>query len=71
MFSFHYSQEVLINILVYYHIITDIFNDIKKEGDYKLVASRLQNFMICFEMFLAGLSNWDVYNIVQCFDVYF
>jgi hypothetical protein len=46
---------VLINILVYYGIIKDVFNsDIDKEGDYKLLASRLQNFLICFEMFLAG-----------------
>lgn len=46
---------MLINILVYYDIIKDVFNsDINKDGDYKLLASRLQNFLICVEMFLAG-----------------
>lgn len=53
--TFYFSQEVLINILVYYDIISDVFNsDIDKEGDYKLLSSRLQNFLICVEMFLAG-----------------
>lgn len=52
---FYFSQEVLINILVYFDIISDVFNsDIDKEGDYKLLSSRLQNFLICVEMFLAG-----------------
>lgn len=56
--SSNFSQEVLINILVYYGIIKDVFNsDIDKEGDYKLLASRLQNFLICVEMFLAGETN--------------
>lgn len=46
----------MINILVYYGIISNVFNsDIDKEDDYKLLASRLQNFLICVEMFLAGV----------------
>lgn len=52
----HCSQEMLITVLVYYGVIKDVFNsDIAKEGDYKLLASRLQNFLITIEMFLAGM----------------
>ncbi|CRL02494.1 CLUMA_CG015334, isoform A [Clunio marinus] len=55
---FSFFQEVIINFLVYYGIIKDVFNsDIAKEGDYKLLASRLQNFLICVEMFLAALAH--------------
>lgn len=55
MFLIYSSQEVIINFLVYYGVIKDVFNsDIAKEGDYKLLASRLQNFLICVEMFIAG-----------------
>jgi len=54
----NYSQGVAINALVYYGFIKDVFNsDIGKDGDYKLLASRLQNFLICIEMFLAALAH--------------
>ena len=54
--SFACSQEVLINILAYYGLLSNFFIiDIVKDGDYKALASRLQNFLICFEMFLAGM----------------
>lgn len=58
LFFFPFSQEVIINFLVYYGVIKDVFNsDIAKEGDYKLLASRLQNFLICIEMFIAALAH--------------
>ena len=54
--TFYCSQEVLINILAYYGVLSHFFDEIIIDGgDYELLASRLQNFLICFEMFLAGM----------------
>lgn len=47
---------MLINLLVYYGVIHDMFDsDIK--GDYKVLSSRLQDFLICIEMFIAALAH--------------
>lgn len=47
---------MLINLLVYYGVIKDMFDsDIK--GDYKILSSRLQDFIICIEMFFAALAH--------------
>lgn len=54
---FNCSQGVLINVLVYYDIIKDVFNSDIDTGDIKLLSSRLQNFLICIEMFIAALAH--------------
>ncbi|XP_037959548.1 transmembrane protein 184C isoform X2 [Teleopsis dalmanni] len=52
---FSFFQGVLLNILVYYGIITRIFTI---DGvDNTNLASMLQNFLICFEMFVAAVAH--------------
>ncbi|EDW03122.1 GH10663 [Drosophila grimshawi] len=50
---FSFFQGVLLNVLVYYKIIEHIFGDV---GDDNL-ASVLQNFLICIEMFIAAIAH--------------
>ncbi|XP_022222612.2 transmembrane protein 184C isoform X3 [Drosophila obscura] len=51
---FSFFQGVLLNVLVYYGIIKDIFGS--DVGDTNL-ASMLQNFLICIEMFIAAVAH--------------
>ncbi|KAL7741900.1 hypothetical protein ACLKA6_012114 [Drosophila palustris] len=51
---FSFFQGVLLNALVYYGIIKDIFGS--DVGDANL-ASMLQNFLICIEMFIAAVAH--------------
>ncbi|XP_034668896.1 transmembrane protein 184C-like isoform X1 [Drosophila subobscura] len=51
---FSFFQGVLLNVLVYYGIIKDIFGS--DVGDTNL-ASMLQNFLICIEMFVAAVAH--------------
>ncbi|KAH8260369.1 hypothetical protein KR026_010388 [Drosophila bipectinata] len=51
---FSFFQGVLLNVLVYYNIIKDIFGS--DVGDTNL-ASLLQNFLICIEMFIAAVAH--------------
>ncbi|KAH8410258.1 hypothetical protein KR009_010228 [Drosophila setifemur] len=51
---FSFFQGVLLNVLVYYKIIKDIFGS--DVGDTNL-ASLLQNFLICIEMFIAAVAH--------------
>lgn len=48
------SQGVIISILVYTGVISSIFGT---EADPRLVASKLQDFLICIEMFLAAVAH--------------
>uniref|UniRef100_A0A1B0C1D5 Transmembrane protein 184C n=1 Tax=Glossina palpalis gambiensis TaxID=67801 RepID=A0A1B0C1D5_9MUSC len=52
---FSFFQGVILNILVYYDIIK-IFGAEKKSNEFN-VASILQNFLICIEMFLAAVAH--------------
>lgn len=47
---------MIIYILVYYGVIKDIFGS-ESSDDPKLLSSKLQNFLICIEMFLAALAH--------------
>lgn len=58
------SQSVIINILVYFGVIKNMFDSDIKEGDFKLLSSRLQNFLICIEMFFAALGVSIIYVIL-------
>ncbi|KAH8394304.1 hypothetical protein KR215_007467 [Drosophila sulfurigaster] len=51
---FSFFQGVLLNVLVYYGLIKDIFGS--DVGDANL-ASMLQNFLICIEMFIAAIAH--------------
>ncbi|ALC39132.1 CG5850 [Drosophila busckii] len=51
---FSFFQGVLLNAMVYYGLIKDIFGS--DVGDANL-ASMLQNFLICIEMFLAAIAH--------------
>ncbi|XP_055598013.1 transmembrane protein 184C [Uranotaenia lowii] len=53
---FSFFQGVLINFLVYFGFIKDIFRSVGNE-DPRLLSSKLQNFLICIEMFLAALAH--------------
>ncbi|XP_058452928.1 transmembrane protein 184C isoform X2 [Malaya genurostris] len=53
---FSFFQGVIIYMLVYFGFITDIFGS-EKSDDPKLLSSKLQNFLICIEMFLAALAH--------------
>lgn len=53
---FSFFQGVVIDILVYYGYIKDVFNS-DTNGDNQLLSSRLQNFLICIEMFLAAVAH--------------
>lgn len=53
---FSFFQGVIIDFLVYYGYIKDVFNS-DTNGDTQLLSSRLQNFLICIEMFLAAVAH--------------
>lgn len=54
---FSFFQGVIINFLVYYGYIKGIFGADDETDDAKGLASELQNFLICIEMFLAALAH--------------
>lgn len=51
-----FSQGVIIALLVYFNVISNIFNtnDIK---DIRNISSKLQDFLICIEMFMAAVAH--------------
>ncbi|XP_065083473.1 transmembrane protein 184C isoform X2 [Ochlerotatus camptorhynchus] len=53
---FSFFQGVLINFLVYFGFIHNIFVS-EQNDDPSLLSSKLQNFLICIEMFLAALAH--------------
>ncbi|XP_013109857.1 transmembrane protein 184C isoform X1 [Stomoxys calcitrans] len=53
---FSFFQGVLLNVLVYYKFIKDIFGATDL-GDDANLASLLQNFLICIEMFIAAVAH--------------
>ncbi|XP_062548488.1 transmembrane protein 184C [Armigeres subalbatus] len=53
---FSFFQGVVINILVYFRFINNIFGS-EENDDPRLLSSKLQNFLICIEMFLAALAH--------------
>ncbi|CAG9792136.1 unnamed protein product [Diatraea saccharalis] len=53
---FSFFQGVIINILVYCGVISNIFN-ISDPGKEKIMSSILQDFLICIEMFLAAIAH--------------
>uniref|UniRef100_A0A182JDG1 Organic solute transporter ostalpha n=1 Tax=Anopheles atroparvus TaxID=41427 RepID=A0A182JDG1_ANOAO len=55
---FSFFQSVIIYFLVYYGIIKDIFDSNTAELESRLeLSTKLQNFLICFEMLLAALAH--------------
>lgn len=54
--SFSSSQGVLIAVLVYFDVISSIF-DTDKTADIRQISSKLQNVLICIEMFLAAVAH--------------
>ncbi|CAG9563279.1 unnamed protein product [Danaus chrysippus] len=53
---FSFFQGVIINILVYCGVISTIF-DISDNDKIKIISSKLQDFLICIEMFLAAIAH--------------
>ncbi|KAL0884110.1 hypothetical protein ABMA27_016129 [Loxostege sticticalis] len=53
---FSFFQGVIINILVYCGAISSIFG-ISDSGEVKIISSKLQDFLICIEMFLAAIAH--------------
>jgi hypothetical protein len=53
---FSFFQGFIINILVYYGVIKNIFGS-QETDDYKLLSSKLQDFLICVEMFIAAIAH--------------
>lgn len=53
---FVYSQGVLIALLVYFDVISSIF-DTDNSDDIRNISSKLQDFLICIEMFLAAVAH--------------
>lgn len=53
---FSYSQGVIIALLVYFDVISSIF---KTENTHIIrnISSKLQDFFICIEMFLAAVAH--------------
>ncbi|KFB39473.1 hypothetical protein ZHAS_00006967 [Anopheles sinensis] len=55
---FSFFQSVIIYFLVYYGIIKDIFESNTADLESRLeLSTKLQNFLICFEMLLAALAH--------------
>lgn len=54
---FSFFQGVIITILVYFGYIKNVFGTSEKNDDYKILSSKLQDFLICIEMFLAALAH--------------
>lgn len=53
-----HSQSVLITFLVYFGYVGNIFGTTDAgDDDYKNLASKLQDFLICIEMFLAAVAH--------------
>lgn len=54
--AFSYSQGVIISLLVYFDVISSIFDT--DDTDYiRNISSKLQDFLICIEMFLAAVAH--------------
>ncbi|KAL7306845.1 hypothetical protein TKK_0001006 [Trichogramma kaykai] len=53
---FSFFQGVIIAFLVYFDVISTIF-DTDDKADIKNIASKLQDFLICIEMFLAAVAH--------------
>lgn len=53
---FSFFQGVIINFLVYFGFIHNIFGS-EQNDNPSLLSSKLQNFLICIEMFLAALAH--------------
>ncbi|KAH0948732.1 hypothetical protein HN011_010179 [Eciton burchellii] len=53
---FSFSQGVIIAILVYLNVISSIF-DTDDTDDIRNISSKLQDFLICIEMFLAAVAH--------------
>lgn len=50
------SQGVIISLLVYFDVISSIFDT--NDTDYiRNISSKLQDFLICIEMFLAAVAH--------------
>lgn len=54
MIIFIFSQSVIIDFLVYFGFIKDIFGEVG-DNDYDGLSVKLQDFLICIEMFLAAI----------------
>ncbi|XP_037050563.1 transmembrane protein 184C [Bradysia coprophila] len=53
---FSFFQGVVITFLVYFGYIKNIFGS-EEGSDYKILSSKLQDFLICIEMFFAALAH--------------
>jgi hypothetical protein len=53
---FYFSQGVLINILVFTGVISSAF-DTSDDNTIKGISNKLQDFLICIEMFLAAVAH--------------
>ncbi|XP_070162275.1 transmembrane protein 184C isoform X1 [Polyergus mexicanus] len=53
---FSFFQGVLIALLVYFDVISSIF-DTNNTDDIRNISSKLQDFLICIEMFLAAVAH--------------
>lgn len=56
LFLLFFSQGVLIAILVYCNVISSIF-DTDNTKDIRQISSKLQDFLICIEMFIAAVAH--------------
>lgn len=52
----YFSQGVLIAMLVYFDVISSIF-DTDSTAEVRDISSKLQNFLICIEMFIAAVAH--------------
>lgn len=53
-----FSQSVAITFLVYYGFIKNIFGVTESgDDDHKNLSSKLQDFLICVEMFIAAIAH--------------
>lgn len=55
-FSFIYSQGFIIALLVYFDVISSIFKTVDTNV-IRNISSKLQDFLICIEMFLAAVAH--------------